>query len=337
DPIERKLAFKPGEPDNMFVSRAELHEVLMKHAHSLGIKTLVGKKFKEYSETADGVSVTFHDGTVVKADFLIGADGVYSGVRRALFPDAPMPTVYGSGYIGTVDLNTERNGIVAKFDTSMQTYMDPIGGHSFYHCSYSENGCAFVVLDWNKPEGVENGDDNWKPFLNMPKETAKLATLVDEWGMKKECGDAVRIAKRLAPVSLVDLPDLDVLYKGRVVLIGDAAHGTLPTYGQGLNLAFEDGTTLGDLFGHFKDDKDSVEKVFAIYNKVRKPHVNKCSEFSRGIAARLRANNQIQMRIGRFIMRMIFTIQNVFDLNDEVYFHDYRKPLVEEVPGITFK
>ncbi|ORY45119.1 FAD/NAD(P)-binding domain-containing protein [Rhizoclosmatium globosum] len=242
DRVVRNLhTTKPGEIEPMYVLRSEFHALLMRESNFLGVKTFAGKKFASLEETADSqVIVTFTDGTIVEVDFVIGADGVYSGVRRFIFPEAPLPTIYGCGYVGIVDLGPHPSGINVKFDDMMAIHMDPIGGHAMYNSTYSPTGGAFNIIDWNKPEGVTSDDADWKPYLDLPKETSKLAEVLEGWGMKQNLVDVVRTAKRLAPLSLVDLPDLPVFYKGRVVLIGDAAHGTLPTMGQGLNLALED-------------------------------------------------------------------------------------------------
>ncbi|KAJ3060787.1 hypothetical protein HDU99_005779 [Rhizoclosmatium hyalinum] len=247
-----------------------------------------------------------------------------------------MPTTYGSGYVGVVDLNTPHaSGITPIFKEPMAIHMDPVGGHAVYNGTIAPTKGVFVVLDWNKPDGVQSDEVDWKPYLNLPKETANLAAVVESWGIDKHLVDCVRAAKRLSPVSLKDLPDLPVLYKGRVVLIGDSAHGTLPTYGQGLNLALEDAATLGDLFGHFQENED-VEKVFALYDQIRKPKVHELSAHSRSVAARMRAPNHIAKRIGRFFMRLVFTIQNIFALNDAILYHNYRTDIEEAVPGIKF-
>ncbi|ORY45109.1 FAD/NAD(P)-binding domain-containing protein [Rhizoclosmatium globosum] len=273
DKITRNLhTSKPGELEPMNLLRSEFHEVIMKASHTRGIKTYATKKFVSLTEHDSEVTVTFADGSTVTADFVIGADGINSRVRQCIFPDSPMPTTYGSA-----------NG----------NPYGPVGGHAVYNGTIAPTKGVFVVLDWNKPDGVQSDEVDWKPCR------------VESWGIDKHLVDCVRAAKRLSPVSLKDLPDLPVLYKGRV----------------GLNLALEDAATLGDLFGHFQENED-VEKVFALYDQIRKPKVHELSAHSR-------SNWTI-------LMRLVFTVQNIFALNDAILYHNYRTDIEEAVPGIKF-
>ncbi|KAJ3058416.1 hypothetical protein HDU99_006812, partial [Rhizoclosmatium hyalinum] len=155
--------------------------------------------------------------------------------------------------------------------------MDPIGGHSFYHCTYAPNSVSFDIISFNHPDQQvpldSNANTDWSPVKNLSEERGNLARDAESWGFKRNIVDNIRVAKQLTPLIVLDLPDLPQYYSSRVVLIGDAAHGILPTNGQGLNLALEDAGTLGDLFGYFKTAQDPVPRVFELYEKIRKPHV----------------------------------------------------------------
>ncbi|KAI9342272.1 hypothetical protein BDR26DRAFT_967517 [Obelidium mucronatum] len=336
DHIVRKVSTtKPGELPPFVVYRSLFHAVLMRAAHSLGIRSYSGKKIQNLIQDASGVTVEFEDGTAVSGDLVVGADGIHSKTRRLVFESAPKPICFGTGYLGVLDRGVVADGTTTvDFEHDMGLYMDPLKGNHIYfnRCGVVEG--SFAVLDLNFST-IDQELDEWRPVTNLPKEAEKLAATVDSWGAPKCVGMCIRNAKRITPVNLYDLPDLPILYKGRVVFVGDAAHGTLPTYGQGLNQAIEDAAALGDLFGHFKEAED-YSKVFEIYNKVRLPRVHKCAELSRGVAARFRAASPFAMRVGRFIMKVIFTITNMLELNDAILYHDYRKDLVEAVPAIQF-
>ncbi|KAI9342273.1 hypothetical protein BDR26DRAFT_1006746 [Obelidium mucronatum] len=311
DPVVRNIdTKKPGELPQLSVYRSRFHSVLMRAVHSLGIRVFSGKKIKNLTQDASGVTVEFEDGTAAFGDLLVGADGIHSKTRQLIFEDAPKPVCFGTGYLGVLDR----------------------GGNAIYfnRCGTVEG--SFQVLDLNFST-IDQELDDWRPVANLPKEAEKLAATVDSWGAPKSVGTCIRHSKRITPVNIYDLPDLPTFYKGRVVLVGDAAHGTLPTYGQGLNQALEDAAALGDLFGHFKED---YKQAFEVYNKVRLPRAHKCSELARSIASRFKAPSPFAMKFGRFVMKVIFTITNMLELNDAIAYHDYRKDLVEAVPGIQF-
>ncbi|ORY45120.1 FAD/NAD(P)-binding domain-containing protein [Rhizoclosmatium globosum] len=266
----RTLA-KPGDIEPLHVLRSEFHAILMKAAYTHGIKTLAGKKFVSLQEKGPEVVINFADGSLVTADFVIGADGVHSAVRKCIFPDAPLPIVCGRGFVGEVELGQYANGITAQFDDPKALHMDPIGGNSFYHCTYAPNSVSFDIISFNHPDQQlpldSNANTDWSPVKNLSEERGNLARDVESWGFKRNIVDNIRVAKQLTPLIVLDLPDLPQYYSSRVVLIGDAAHGILPTNGQGLNLALEDAGTLGDLFGHFKNAQDPVPRVFELYER----------------------------------------------------------------------
>ncbi|KAJ3071150.1 hypothetical protein HDU99_002489, partial [Rhizoclosmatium hyalinum] len=310
DRIPKKTQ-KKGEVKPVQVLRSNLHAALMKAVHKAGIKAFAGKKIANLTQTEDDVTVTFEDGTVVVSDFVVGADGIHSKTRRLLFPDAPKPEAFATGYVGVLDIGTRPNGVVVDFEYPGGVYSDPLNSRLLF----------------------DAGDD-WRPYTDLPKESAKLADLVASWGTNESVVTCIRYAKRITPANLYDLPNLSAFHKGRVVLVGDSAHGTVPFYGQGLNQAIEDAGVLSDLFGHFEDD---YKKVFEVYDKIRVPRTRLCSASARKTAARMKASSKIDLKIGRFMMKLVFNILSLIGADDEVYFHDYRDDVKKAIPDIQFK
>ncbi|KAJ3068464.1 hypothetical protein HDU98_008368 [Podochytrium sp. JEL0797] len=331
DRIVRNLSTtKEGEIPPLHVLRAPLHEILLKSAIALGIKCFCGRKIKSLVESESNITVHFANGTSTTADFVVAADGIHSTIRRLLWENAPKPSLWGTGYIGVLERGE------STFDYGMGLYIDPIQGKTVFFTTCGKYETAFSVSSFGETTPVDTLEEDWRPVTDLPKESTQLADLVDSWGIPKSASACIRRAKRLNPVSVYDLPDLSTFHKGRVVLVGDAAHGTLPTYGQGLNQALEDAAALGDLFGHFEGPEVHV-KVFEVYDEVRLARVHKCAAIARDTAARMKAPSAVGMRIGRFIMRVIFTITNWVGGNDAVMYHDYRDDIVKVVPGITFQ
>jgi 2-polyprenyl-6-methoxyphenol hydroxylase-like FAD-dependent oxidoreductase len=77
--------------DQMLLSRAAVHDAVIKGVPDDAVEWQ--KKAQEVRETEDGVEVEFEDGTVEKGDLVIGADGVKSVVREAIFGDK-YPVLY---------------------------------------------------------------------------------------------------------------------------------------------------------------------------------------------------------------------------------------------------
>ncbi|ORY51094.1 FAD/NAD(P)-binding domain-containing protein [Rhizoclosmatium globosum] len=272
-----------------------------------------GKRIKNLEQTADDVTVQFEDGTVVVADIVVGAD-----------------EAFGTGYVGVVDLGERTDGTVVDFKHNAGIYGDPLNSRLIAGARCGKDVGAFFVVDLNPKKLFDAGDD-WRPFSDLPKESALLADTVASWGADQSVVNCIRYSKRVTPANLYDLPDLKTFYKGRVVLIGDAAHGTIPFYGQGFNQALEDAGVLADLMGHFQDD---FKTAFEKYDQIRIPRTRLCSETARKTGSRMKASSKAEARIGRFIMRMVFTLQNAFGFDDEVYYHDFRQDVQQAVPDI---
>jgi 2-polyprenyl-6-methoxyphenol hydroxylase-like FAD-dependent oxidoreductase len=71
--------------DQVYLARASVHDALVKEVPESAVEW--GRKVIRVRETQDGVEVEFEDGNVEDADLVIGADGVKSTVRKAIFGD----------------------------------------------------------------------------------------------------------------------------------------------------------------------------------------------------------------------------------------------------------
>ena len=80
--------------------------------------------------------------------------------------------------------------------------------------------------------------------------------------------------------ALFNHPAAPTFYKGRVALLGDAAHASTPHMGSGAGMAVEDVYILGDLLGSIESKKD-ITKVFGIYDELRRARGTKLVDRSR--------------------------------------------------------
>ena len=69
--------------------------------------------------------------------------------------------------------------------------------------------------------------------------------------------------------ALFNHPEAPTFYKGRVALLGDAAHASTPHMGSGAGMAIEDVYIMANLLGEINDKKD-IEKAFHTYNELRR-------------------------------------------------------------------
>ena len=229
----RETEQKYGAP-YLQLHRADLMALLV---NALGAEhCLMEKELTAIDSRADGVTLSFADGTTADADAAIAADGLRSIVREALFDSDP-PVFSGHvAYRGLIP--ADRASARAK---------EPI---NINHLAKGRNAVSYPV---------RQGE-----LINLVA-LSKADDWVDEgWSVK---ADKAQLAKTYADFAphvrdlINELPE-DELFRwglfiraplnewrsGRTVLLGDAAHPMLPYFGQGASCAIEDGVVLGRAF-----------------------------------------------------------------------------------------
>lgn len=220
----------PQYPSDLGLTRPALHEVLSRSALAAGVAVRLGVTFTELRQSDDKVTVTSTDGTVKDYDIVIGADGVRSKVRGALFGEHIKPKLTGQG---VWRYNVPRP---PELDRAVMHAGLEAGKYGFIPLTH-ETGYILLV----QAEAVNE---------RMPQE--KLAELFRA-RLARCTGIMARLRDLIVDSSLVVYRPLEALflpapwYKGRVVLIGDAVHATTPHMGQGAAQAMEDAVVLGDV------------------------------------------------------------------------------------------
>ena len=183
--------------------------------------------------TADGVTVTFADGTTASADLLVGADGVRSTVRSLLDPRAAaprfVPVLNTAGYSEHPPAGAE----VGRLTMVM-------GRRSFFGWLPAPDGRTWWFANPPAPREpaadavASTSDAEWRSMLRDLHAGDRSPAL--------DLVDATPHALR--GWTTYDVPSVARWHRGRMVLIGDAAHATSPAAGQGSSLAMEDAVVL---------------------------------------------------------------------------------------------
>jgi salicylate hydroxylase len=213
--------------------RADQHELLAARAREVdpGVVRL-NHRITGFSESEQGVELHFADGTSVRGDLLIGADGLKSVVRRQMFGD--VPATYTGDVAWRVVVPTDR--LPPNFlEKVMSVFMGP-GGHVV--CYYLRGG---ALLNWvGLVETDDVSEESWT--VKLPWQTLKdhfrgwhgaIQAIIDA-ADRDQC----------YRWSLFNRPPIRDWSTGRVTLLGDAAHPTLPYLAQGAVMAIEDGAVL---------------------------------------------------------------------------------------------
>ncbi|KAJ3292078.1 hypothetical protein HDU79_001773 [Rhizoclosmatium sp. JEL0117] len=277
------------------ILRSKLHNILMQACHKAGIRTFTGKKLVSVNQTSTGVFVQFADGTSAEGDFLVGADGIHSATRRQIFGESSKAEFTGViGHIGVV--KTRLNNITLKETCAF--YLEREKKQLVCTFKVSDELAAVQVMTFNDPLPVEG--DEYRPYSDLPKESTRLADLLADWGVPKHVEAMMRKSFRISPAAIYDLPDLSAYHKGRVVLVGDSAHGMVPNAGLGLLTGLEDVGVLLELFRNFRNPQD-LSKVLDLYSQLRVPRGQDAAGKSRDMAKQYYTGSST---IGHFLLRV---------------------------------
>ncbi|MCU4553214.1 FAD-dependent urate hydroxylase HpxO [Acinetobacter nosocomialis] len=208
------------------VARADLQNMLMDEFGRDQI--YLGKKMVSLEDKADYVEVHFADGSSTQADLLIGADGTHS-MTRAYVLGQQVQRRY-AGYVnwnGLVDISEDL--------APAQQWTTYVGEGKRASLMPVADGRFYFFLDVPLPAGLENNRDEYKKLLKL---------YFADW-----CQPVQQLIGRLDPqktnrVEIHDIEPFTQFYKGRVVILGDAAHSTTPDIGQGGCQAMEDAIYL---------------------------------------------------------------------------------------------
>jgi 2-polyprenyl-6-methoxyphenol hydroxylase-like FAD-dependent oxidoreductase len=216
-------------------------------------------------ETPDGVVARFSDGSSVEGPALIGADGIHSRTRTSYFPEAPSPS-----YTGILNLG----GIVATdlADTG-RTMRMVFGRRAFFGYAVRPSGHTYWFSNFSKP------DEPARQELTTVDGSDYREHLVDLH--RDGPPEVIRILRAInAPIgayAVYDITSLPRWHRGRVCLVGDAAHAVGPHVGQGSSLALEDASVLARcLTAH-----DTPVAAFAAFERQRRNRVEAVVRYSR--------------------------------------------------------
>ena len=216
--------------------RAELHRILAGAVAALGVDVRLGTTVTavETGDATRAASVTLSDGSTMTCDVLVGADGIRSQIRTLLF-GALEPTYTGFGVWRSMHKKPASiDQKIMMMGVGIRLGIMPISRDQLYMFGTTrEPGKPFYARDtWAQEMRVKFA------AFKGPAE-ALLA----------EITDAAQVFYTSVEEVHLPLP----WSRGRVVLIGDAAHSSSPFMGQGGAMALEDAIVLADMLGDASD------------------------------------------------------------------------------------
>jgi len=215
----------PDYPPNNGITRPILHRLLCERAATVGIDVRLGLSVAAFVQTAGDVAVTFSDATTRRYDLVVASDGLYSKTRSMLFPEAPAPRLTGQGVFR---YNLPRPAGMAwgevHASATAKVGLVPMAPDLMY---------MFIVT----------------PHVELARDDPRLAEIMRSH-LAEFTGPVAALGEQITdPAGVVYRPMETVLlapawHRGRIVVIGDAAHATTPHLAQGAAMAIEDGVLL---------------------------------------------------------------------------------------------
>ncbi|PJE28288.1 FAD-dependent urate hydroxylase [Pseudooceanicola marinus] len=218
-----------GLPGNAAIMRPALAAILSAATRAAGVSVKLGHSFETIEQDAEGVTITFTDGTSGRYDAVIGADGLYSKTRTTLMPDAPKPDYVGQA-VWRAELPTPEglNSLNMWLGEGLKVGINPVS-----------EGRSYMFITEDRPENDWIEQNDLLPAMKamLDRFPSPILTAVKE-GLSEDSKLIYRPLEKL----LLPQP----WHVGRVMLIGDAVHATTPHLGAGACIGMEDGVVLAE-------------------------------------------------------------------------------------------
>jgi salicylate hydroxylase len=215
-----------------------------------------GHRCTGFSQHGDVARVSFANGATAEADVVVGADGIHSELRPFVYPPST-PVFSGSvAYRGLVPHEQ-----VPQWPNDQWQMWLGKGKHFLVFPVRAGKLINFV--------GFVPPDAEMRESWSAPGDPDKLRAEFAGWDPRLQ--ELLKNVTHTFRSALHDREPMPVWTKGRLTLLGDAAHAMLPHLGQGANQSIEDGMALATILPHA--DRTSAPAALVAYEKLRRERV----------------------------------------------------------------
>ncbi|KAF8207063.1 hypothetical protein K438DRAFT_422245 [Mycena galopus ATCC 62051] len=339
----RKVRYGLGE---LMLPRATVHDALLQELRPGAVAW--NHKVRYVKESQDGVEVTLENGTVERADLVIGADGVRSVVREAIFGQKYNATYEGltgvGGFIPLASLSDPLRESIRKDPVTMT--FGPNGFFGYSPASADVNSETAQLMWWSTYETAE------PPPRDTPRAAIRdqlLARHVHWVAAADAPGRPPSVFREIIALGCTETAQVLVLPgyvtprlphwsslsgSGRILLLGDAAHAMPPHAGQGVACAVEDGVAVALLLKHYRVShrfgvEESLRRTAAAYEAVRMKRVGKILDFAKYGGQSKKKQSWWQERVRDFFMWLLCKLPE--SLNDVQFGYDMEAEIAKYI------
>jgi len=215
-----------------------------------------GHRAVGFEQNGGTARVTFANGATAEADVVVAADGIHSELRPYVFPPSK-PVFHGTiSYRGLV--SRERLP-----DWPMDRWQMWAGPSRHFLVFPVRHGTMINYV------GFVPADGDMKESWSAPGDPEMLRREFEGWDPR--IGNVLKQVDKTFRWALYDREPLPTWTKGRLTLLGDAAHPMLPHLGQGANQSIEDGMALATILSRV--DTSAVPASLLAYERLRRERV----------------------------------------------------------------
>ncbi|MEU8892226.1 FAD-dependent monooxygenase [Streptomyces sp. NPDC048442] len=278
---------RTGDDDE--IMRGDLARILYERTRD-DVEYLFGDSISSLAEDEDGVLVTFENSAPRRFDLVVGADGMHSHTRRLVFGDAQRFRRHLGAYISIFtapnDLNLDR--------------------HEAYHALPNKLVCAYSSRGEQKAKNMFVFASPAEIPYDHRDVAAQKSILTNAFSQDRSW----EIPRLLTNAESADdfyfdsisLIEMDRWSKGRIVLLGDAAHCTSPASGQGTGLALIGAYTLA---GELAAAEGDFEKAFAAYEHHMRPGVEHTQAFAQKFVGEMTMDSKWKIKLRLLMLRSL--------------------------------
>jgi len=263
---ESRGRFAGYEWPQLSIHRADLHEVLLDTVtERMGRDAVVlNMKCISLVEEQGKVKVKFENGAMLEGSCAIGCDGIHSAVRRQLYPGEGPPNYQGIHmWRGT----TRMRPFLTGASMAVAGWLD-VGKMVVYPIRRALDASGRQLVNWvAEIQSPRNVRQDW----NLGGRIEDFYPTFEHWKFDwLDCAAMIRGAEQVLEYPMVDRDPLPWWTKGRVTLLGDAAHPMYPRGSNGAGQAILDARTLTGCLARNSDPGNALKE----YEQVRLKAVN---------------------------------------------------------------
>lgn len=281
-PLGEDMCQRYGAP-YVTLHRADLHQLLLHAVRGQGLAQMqLAGELTRFEQTSEGITVRLADGGTERGDVLLGADGLWSAVRRQLLDDvSPGPT----GHLAYRALLRQSDMPASLRSQQVTAWLGP----NLHAVQYPVRGG-----DWLNLVVIVHGESDWMQAANgTPGQLANWNQEADpaqlQQALRGICTPLRELVDAAPAWRLWILCDREPMNGprehalGRVALLGDAAHPMRPYLAQGAGMAIEDAAVIAPLLSAPHPTVETALQDFAQRRWAR----------NRQVQARSRRNGEI--------------------------------------------